>query len=101
MKAIKLVICLCVAIVLLFASCSVEKRRYRKGYNIESRKKAPKADEKPAVTVTTPDMDQTIAPEAPESMSASTDVNTSYNFKVVVGPRPDKKKIQAKHKPAR
>jgi hypothetical protein len=99
MKAIKLVVCICVAIVLLFASCSVEKRRYHKGYNVESRNKAPKTEEKPEITVTTPEMDQTIAPVIPGTISYLTDVNTSYNFKVVVGPRPDKSKIQAKHKP--
>lgn len=105
MKNIKSIIAAAIAVSILFSACSVEKRRYRKGYNVETKSKKPKAEntdtklvnsEPPTTTTTaTP---TTVIP-ATTTTTAPAGVNNNYTFTVKVGPRPDKKKVQAKHKP--
>lgn len=119
MKTIKNIIAAGLAVTILFSACSVEKRRYRKGYNVESKTKKPK--EEPAkVETTSPSNDNvqsttTVEPalatytgtvdtltnsnQPVVTPAATTATNNSYTFSVKVGPRPDKKKVQAKHKP--
>jgi len=118
MKIIKTIIVASIAVTILFSACAVEKRRYRKGYNVEAKSKKPKSEttETKAETATTPTattttpaattpattVNTTPAPTtatAPTTTVAPSGINTSYKFSVVVGPRPDKKKVQAKHKP--
>ncbi len=119
MKTIKNIIAASIAVTILFSSCAVEKRRYRKGYNVESKSKKPKEEPakvetttssndniqstttvQPALAVYTGTVDTLTNSNQPAvTPAATTGVNTSYTFSVKVGPRPDKKKVQAKHKP--
>lgn len=112
MKAINTIVVLSIVAVLAFSSCNIEKRRYRKGYNITKDKDAPKSDvretkaepEKPAeqtkiATVTQSKPEKKAKVVQPKPQKIDTKASTEYSFQIVVGPRPDKKKIQAKHKP--
>lgn len=112
MKTFKLIGILAITMAFLLSSCGVEKRRYRKGYNVDKTKKNEKSDVKdtdittkvepaktgPVVTpVVTPPINNTTA-SAPSKKTEPTPaytgtkpLNTEYDFKVVVGPRPDKK----------
>lgn len=98
MKTIKFIVALAIVMAILFTSCGVEKRRYRKGYNVDKTKKNEKADVKdPVVTTTTTPPANTTTTTAPAKKAdtpATTTVSSSsgtYTFKVVEGPRPDKK----------
>jgi hypothetical protein len=112
MKTFKLIGIFAIVTAILFSSCSVEKRRYRKGFNVDKSKKNDKATVKdnsvpnPTVTdvVSTPPATAILTKSEPvkttppakkaEPAPAKTDnkaLNTNYEFKVVVGPRPDKK----------
>lgn len=111
MKAIKLIGIVAIAASITFSSCSVEKRRYRKGYNVNKDKKDDKVDAKASNTKTTAEpakpaepvvtntpVENTTAPAATTKVETPAPVytgdkkiNTDYNFKVVQGPRPDKK----------
>jgi hypothetical protein len=110
MKAVQLIAIAAIAASITFSSCSVEKRRYRKGYNVKKDKKDDKVDAKASTTKTTTEPTKpaepvvvntpvkTTAPvvttkvETPApAYTGDKKINTEYNFKVVQGPRPDKK----------
>lgn len=119
MKTIKNIIAASVIATLLFTSCAVEKRRYRKGFNVESKSKKPKeeANKEPVAVKEPAPTSPVVIEEQPKNVAERTTtvttepateskqnaevtgINTSYTFSVKVGPRPDKKKVQAKHKP--
>lgn len=109
MKAVQLIGIVAIAASITFSSCSVEKRRYRKGYNVNKDKKDDKVDAKASKTTTEPvkpaepvvvntPVEKTTAPAATTKVetpapayTGDKKINTEYNFKVVQGPRPDKK----------
>lgn len=119
MKTIKNIIAASVIATLLFTSCSVEKRRYRKGYNVETKSKKPKeeAAKEPVVVKEPAPAEPVVIEEQPKNVEErattvttqppmenkqsveANGTNNTYSFSVKVGPRPDKKKVQAKHKP--
>lgn len=119
MKTIKNIIIASVIATLLFTSCSVERRRYRKGYNVETKSKKTKTEttnntaesnvsmpdpppakvEEPSKTEVNSSTANPKTIETPKQTIENKGTNNSYSFSVVVGPRPDKKKVQAKHKP--
>ena len=98
MKTVKFIGALAMVMAILFTSCGVEKRRYRKGFNVKKDSKEEKSDIKdtgtgtktePAKTTTT-----VATPEKKAEQPVTTKVsgtNGTYEFKVVEGPRPDKK----------
>ncbi|UPT68758.1 MAG: hypothetical protein M0D57_09100 [Sphingobacteriales bacterium JAD_PAG50586_3] len=98
MKTIRLVGILSIVAVLLSTSCGVEKRRYRKGFNVKKDTKNEKSDIKDTQTTTTTEPAKTTTttatPEKKVEQPATTTVSSSsgtYTFKVVEGPRKDKK----------
>jgi hypothetical protein len=98
MKAVKFIGVSAMSMAILFASCGVEKRRYRKGYNVDKTKKNEKSDvkdtgtttkvEPAATTTTTTPPVKKVEPPATTTVSSN---SGTYTFKVVEGPRPDKK----------
>lgn len=99
MKTIRNISIAAVTAALLLSSCSIEKRRYRPGYSVDTGKKAPKTETNKATEM--PD-DKTFLilpdyiPAAAKEDVDNTDVSTpgytnAYSIYVVVGPRPDKK----------
>ena len=91
MKNFKLITSIGLALTLVLASCSVEKRHYNKGYSVEWNSKAPKATEqaskkstginvetaKSAVTVTTMGTTSQIEKAASPELTASTTTSTT------------------------
>jgi hypothetical protein len=98
MKTIRNISLAAIMATLLLSSCSIEKRRYRPGYSVDTGKKAPKTE---ANKVTEIPGDKTFIvlpdyiPPAAKEDSDNTDLYTgytnAYSIYVVVGPRPDKK----------
>lgn len=95
MKAIKYFGAAGISLALLFSSCSVEKRRYRPGYSVNTGKKAPvteanKVPETPTeqTTIILPDY---AVPPASADDTVKVGYTNAYSVYVVVGPRPDKK----------
>ena len=97
MKAIKNIGIVGISLALLLGSCSVEKRRYRPGYSVNTDKKAP-TEEPSRVSPPLEEKYTIILPEyavPPASKEDATQINTgytnAYSIYVKVGPRPDKK----------
>ena len=95
MKAIKYFGAAGISLALLFSACSVEKRRYRPGYNVNKDKKAPVAEankvpETPTeqTTIILPDY---AVPPASADDTVTVGYTNAYGIYIVVGPRPDKK----------
>ena len=78
MNKLRLLTILAFSLSLVFTSCSVEKRRYNKGYNVDWNSKAPKATEKTAKA-------SPVENQQPESVA-----NTTANNGVVPAQKKDK-----------
>ncbi|UPT68757.1 MAG: hypothetical protein M0D57_09095 [Sphingobacteriales bacterium JAD_PAG50586_3] len=96
MKTIRNISFAAITTALLLSSCSVEKRRYRPGYNVDAGKKTPKTEAaKTPNQADTGDKTVIIIPEyaiPPASKeNVAVDYTNEYSIYLVVGPRPDKK----------
>jgi hypothetical protein len=96
MKTIRNISLAAIMATLLLSSCSIEKRRYRPGYSLDTGRKAPKAETN-KVTETPDDKTFIVLPDyiPVASKEDATEINSrytsAYSIYVVVGPRPDKK----------
>lgn len=94
MKPVKTALLAAMVMALLLPSCSIEKRKYRKGYYID-------------LGVMAPNTTNNNATNAPPALPPTDDnlsvlepgITREYWIHVVIGPRPDKKAAQARHKP--
>ena len=108
MKNAKALLVLVLLVSMLATSCQIEKRRYRKGFNVGKNAKNEKSAVKdngksndavvastPEPVKTTPVTQPTTTTQAPKATAPANKgnekVNTEYSFTVKIGPRPDKK----------
>lgn len=94
MKPLKTALLAAIVMALLLPSCSIEKRKYRKGYYIDLGVMAPNTTDNNA-TNTPP----AVPPTNDEISAMEQGTTREYWIHVVVGPRHDKKAVQARHKP--
>jgi hypothetical protein len=88
MKKIKNISLFSIAIIFMFASCSVQKRQYMSGFHIEGKNKKQISSKEYLAKSSTPSKDRNSQMEESESLlkDAQSDIKIENNFKTIEAP---------------